>query len=235
MLTDTLRATRAIVDFELRTIVRSPSTWIGALLFLALLALGHTLYWSALPPRPDHDRFFGYAYLLAMLASLHLGLATDRQSHFDRVLVGNLTHPAPFLVGKLAARVVYLLAFAVYALVISFALSAGEWSYALWYSLNLTLLAWFFLPALLLTELAVDTRYPVPVVLFAFFVLAVAADRLFGVEALTRFLGFTQRRLDFGSLWPLAGRALLVPILLALLYPLCRWRLTRWPFSLGRT
>jgi hypothetical protein len=235
MLTDALRATRACAVFELRRIVRSRSTWIGALLFLALLALGHTLYWRAFPPRPDHDRLFGYAYLLAMLASLHLGLATDRQSHFDHFLVGNLIRPAPFLLGKLTATVVYLLAFALFALALSFALSAGEWRYALWYSLNLTLLAWFFVPALLLTELAVDTRFPVPVVLIAFFVLTIATDRLIGVEALARLLGFTQRRLDFGSLWQLSGRALLVPVLLALLYPVCRWRLTRWPRSLRRS
>lgn len=222
------RHTAAVATFELRRMGRSRSTILGILAFAALLAIGHWSYWKALPPRPEDDRLFGYAYVAAMILCLRFGLADDRATRFDRFLGDNLISPIRLLAGKLQAVAAFLLLFGAYAFTLALAFSTGEWVYAWWYVLRFTLTAWVFLPIVVLVEVAMDMRYPVAVVLTGFMILMVAADPLVGVETVTDALGLRAKRFQFGTLTPLTGRAILATGALVLLYPLCTWRMMGW-------
>lgn len=215
----------AVAVFELRQLVRARSTALGVASFFLLLALGHWAYWSARPPRPMDDRLFGYAYIAAMAFSLRLGLAADRERALDEYLVTNFVAPACYIGGKLLAAAAYLAAFGACAFAAALLLSAGEWTYALWYTLLFSLVAWVFLPAILLIELATDTRAPAAAAFVGFVVALVAVRQLYGAPVLVDALGLRVERFAFDTLAPLAARALAVPGILALLYPLCRWRL----------
>ena len=214
-----------VAVFELRRVLRSPATVVGIIGFTVLLAVGHWSYWSALPPRATDDRMFGWAYIVAMCAILRFGFAEDRELRFDEYLVSNLVSPLRYALGKLVAVVVVLLAFGAVAALLGFILGAADGRYAVWYATLFTLVAWVYLPAILLVELVVATRYPTAFVFITFVVCVVFARMFVGVDAITNALGFDVARFDYASLEPLAVRALVSPWLLILLYPLCRLRL----------
>lgn len=214
-----------VAAFELRRVMRSPATVVGMLIFVVLLAVGHWSYWSALPPRAAGDRMFSLAYIIAMCAILRFGLAEDRDLHFDEFLIVNLVSPLRYAIGKLMATVGVLLAFGVVAFLLGFILGAADWEYAIWYTTLLTLVAWVYLPAILLVELAVATRYPTAFV-FVIFVACLTVARLFvGTPTIVDALGLDLERFDYASLVPLTRRALISTWLLALLYPLFRLRI----------
>lgn len=215
----------AIARLELTRVVRSSSTLIALIGFTTLLAVGQWLHWQALPPRPDDDRLFGYAFLIAAMIGLRFGFSSDRRLGIERLLVGNLIRPIAFFAGRLAAVIVVLLTFTVFTTITAGLLSAGDWRYATWYSLILALTTWLFIPVMLLAELVMDTRYPGPAV-FIVFVVAVAITSItVGVQPLIDFLALDVLRLDYATLAPLAWRALLVSGVMVLIYPIWYWRL----------
>lgn len=223
-----IRQARAIAALELTRLVRTPATIIALVGFVAILLVGHWQHWRTLPPRPDDDRLFGYAFLIAAMVGLRFGFSHDRVRGSDRLLIGNLVEPAGFFLGKVAALVIALAALTIFAFVTGGLISVGDWGFALWYSALFTLVIWLFAPVLLLAELVLDTRYPGPAV-FVFFVLTVTvATFTIGVPRFVELMGFGVERFDFSTLAPLTWRAPIAAALLALLYPL--WRLR----TLGR-
>jgi hypothetical protein len=221
---ETFRQVRAVMALELARVARAPAT-IGALVvFTTLVALGQWLHWRTVPPRPEDDRLYGYAFLSAVMIGLRFGFSGDRSSGSDMLLIGNLIRPRAFFLGKLGALALVLLTFTAYAITAAGLLSAGDWSYALWYSILFALVVWLFIPATLLAELVMDTRYPGPAVFVAFVVAVTLASVTTGVQPLIEFLGFNTQRLTYASLAPLAWRALVAGGIMAVLYPIWRWR-----------
>ncbi|HEX7120260.1 MAG TPA: hypothetical protein VF212_15805 [Longimicrobiales bacterium] len=218
-------AVRAVAAFELRRLVRSPGAVLGAVLFLALLGIGHWSYWVALPPRPADDRLFGWAYILAMCGALRFGFGEDRDLALDEFLVQNLVTPACYALGKLTAVAVVITAFAAAAFACAFAMSAGDLTYAAWYTVLFTLVAWLFLPAVALVELVFVTRYPVAFVLVAFVAVLLVGGAVAGPRVVVAALGLDVERYAYATLLPLGGRVLVSVWSLLLLYPLCRLRL----------
>ncbi len=232
---DSIRQVHALASLELIRIARSPATIIALASFTILLAIGHWLHWRALPPRPDDDRLFGYAFLVAVMIGLRFGFASDRESGTEQLLIGNLIRPATYFFGKAAALLITLLAFMTYAGITSGLLSVGDWSYSLWYALLFALVIWLFTPLMLLFELALDTRYPGPAVFVTFVIMITIARFTIGIQPLIDLLAFDRARLDFAGLLPLAWRALIVAGVTGLLYPVWRWRMigrittSSWP------
>jgi hypothetical protein len=221
-----LRQIQAVTLLELARFARSRSTAIALGGFTALTALGQWLHWRTLPPRPDDDRLFGYAFLLAIMIGLRLGFSSDRRSGSSQLLIGNLVRPPNLFVGKFAALLVALLAFTGYTIIATGLLSAGDWSYALWYSLLFALVVWLFVPAMLLVELTMETRYPGPVVFVAFVAAITIASITKGAHPLIDLLGFNTTRLDYTSLTPLAWRSFSATGMVVILYPIWCWRTT---------
>lgn len=216
----------ALAAFELRRLARSPGALAGAAGFVLVLAVGHAVYWSALPPRPADDRMFGWAYLIGAFGLLRFGLAEDRELSFDECLVVNLTTPARYLAGKLLAVAAALVAYGAGAFLAASAFGAGDWRFAAWYAVLFTLVAWLFLPGLLLVELVAGTRYPAAALFVAFAAALAVARAVSSPMVVVEALGLDVERFDWSSLAPLAGRALVSSWLLVLLYPLSRLRLT---------
>lgn len=216
---------RAVIAFELRRRLREPATVIGLLVLFGILLVGHVEYWQALPPRPEEDRMFGYAFVGAMLAVLRFGLAEDRQLAFDEFLAGNLISPRRYLAAKLLTGIIVLLGVAATAFVLALALSGFEFTYAAWYTLLLTLAIWAFLPAVLVAEAVADTRFVAIVVFIIFFISIMVTESFYGAQNLIIWLGYDVERYAFKSLGGLALRALLATGLLLALAPLMQRRI----------
>ncbi|HEX7049691.1 MAG TPA: hypothetical protein VF188_05715 [Longimicrobiales bacterium] len=226
-----IERTVAVARFELRRLLRSRSTLIAIACFLMVLAAGHWSYWASMPPRAADDRLFGYAYIGAMILSLRLGLAADRDLGLDAFLVRNFVAPVEYLAGKVLAVAVQLVGFGVLAFVAALALSAGEWEYATWYVLLFTLVAWLFLPGVLLAELVVRTRYPVAAVVVGFVIALAIGEAFSDVLVWVSALGLDVERFAYATLEPLVWRCAGATLLLVLLYPLS---LLRLPGGVGR-
>jgi hypothetical protein len=216
---------RALVGVELRRIARAPGTAVGVVGFLVLLAVGHWSYWTTLPPRPEDDHLFVWAYIIAMCGMLRFGFAEDRELDLDEYLVTNLVSPLRYVLSKLLAVAAMLGVFGAGAFACAAAASAGDLQYAAWYTVLMTLVTWMSLPALLLIELAIDSRYPAIFVLMAFAATLVAGRLVFGSLVIVEALGLDIERYAYASLAPLAVRAAVAAWLLVVLYPLCRLRL----------
>lgn len=225
-----LAEVRALAVFELCRRARSRITLLAGLLFAIVLALGH---WVARGPDAggDPDRMFGYAYLLAALLTLRLGLAVDRESDFDEFLTANFISPVGYLTGKIVALAAFLLAFALYTFTIAIAMSLGDFRYAAWYTLLFTLMVWVFSPLVALVELGMTTRVPAMVVAIALVAsMMVLAGLGKNPEIVVQAFGLNVKRYEYGTLWPLVARsAFAVPAAYAALYALLRRRLCgRW-------
>lgn len=221
---NTLRQAVAVARLELVRARHTPATFVALLCFTAVLALGHWLYWRALPPRPEDDRLLVHAFILAATIGLRFGIASDRAQGSELFLVGNLVGPAAYFFGKLTALLASLLVLTVSALVTATILSAGDWNHALWYSLTSALAVCLFIPILLLVESVMETRFPGAAAFVLFVVITLTASITFGTKPLVEFLGLDMERLDYRSLLPLAGRAAAALGLTGLLYPIWRRR-----------
>ena len=220
-------AVTAIADFELRRRLRSRASLVGAIGFLLVLAAGHYLYWTAPPPRPEDSRLFGDAFALFIIAAAHLGISDDRMHGVDTFLVGNLVSPARYVAGKILGAFAFLVILTAGAAFVAAALSLGDIAYATWYPLQYALMAWMCVPLLLLVELVMETRNAGAVVLILFFTTLFTLVHFHGAVRVTTWFGLRTTPMEFGSLGPLAMRALGSSALLLLLYPVCRWRLGR--------
>lgn len=226
------RQVRALVALELRRTARARPTLAALLTLALLLAFGHWEYWSSPAPRPDGDRLFGYAYLLAAMLVLRPGFALDRTAALDEYLVANLTTPACYVTAKLLAAGTVILALGSCAFGLALALSAGDVLYAAWHTALFTLIAWLFLPGIVLVELGVETGFPAVIVAVLLVVALTVAGAVDGVEPALRTLGLRVRYGAFATLAPLTLRgALGVPALLLLIYPLLRRRVAARPPS----
>lgn len=224
---NTIRQAAAVTRLELFRTGRATVTHVALLCFIAVLAFGYLRYWRALPPRPDDDRLLAHAFVLAAVIGLRFGIGSDRALGSERLMVGNLVEPAAYFAGKLAALLASLLALTAFALITATILSAGDWNHALWYSLASALAVCLSLPILLLVETGMATRVPGAAAFVLFVAIALTSSITIGAQSLVTFLGLTMAPLDYGSLLPLAWRALAALGITGLLYPIWRWRANR--------
>jgi hypothetical protein len=214
---------RELAAFEMRRLLHDRLAWIGAAVFAAVLGLGAWQYWNALPPRPENSRLFSEAYILALVIAAHAGLARDRMARFDAYLCANFADPLEVYGSKVISTLVYLAGFAVFAFACALATSAGDVSYAAHYAGLFFLGAVLILPAVILAELALNTRHAIAVLVILFFATLVVYGRNHDVRALMQTLG-----LD-GSFHPVGAAVRTVAALAAVAacYPLFRLRLGR--------
>ena len=215
------RAYRHMLALELGRTLRDPLTIAGMFAFVLILLLGAYLHWRALPPRPQNGRLFGEAYLLAVMIAWHAGIARDRGSRFDVYLAANFVDARALYFAKVTAALVFVLVLSAFAFVVAAGTSAGDIGYAGHYAGLFLLASVVSLPALVLVELALNTRYPVPVLLLLFFALLAVYSRVADVRALLRSLGMD------GTLeaLPALVRCAAALALTAAIYPLFRLRL----------
>lgn len=219
-----LQQARTVTSLEMIRLARARATLFAIGAFITLLGLGQWLHLRALPPRSDTDRFFGYAFLAAIMIGLRFGFSTDRKQGTEQLLLGNLVRPAALYLGKVVAFTTSLLLFTSFAILCAGLITTGEWDFALWYSLLMVLAVWFFTPVLLLVELATVTRNPGLATFAAFVVLVLVGSFTMGPLEVQRLLGFDVQRFAFTTLHPLMLRTLLSTAALILLYPLWRHR-----------
>lgn len=210
-----------VFTFELRRALRDQLTWLAIAAFALLLAAGAWLHWQMLPPRPDGGRLFGEAYLLGLAILYHTGIARDRTHHFDRYLAANFVSPDVLYVGKVAATVLFVFGFAIVTFGLALITSLGDMAYAAHYSLLFLLASVLILPMLVLTELMVTTRFPVPLILIAFFAFLAVYGRTSDLQPLLDSLGFGGQI----ELWPALLRTTLAIAATLACYPLYRSKL----------
>lgn len=216
----------AFTCFELTRRVREPATWLAAAMLFGLLLLGHLEYWNALPPRPDDARMFGYAFIAAAVALVRFGFAEDRAAALDTYFCANLIAPGWYVAAKLLAGAVLVLGLGAASFILALALSGLELHYAAWYATLFTLIAWMLLPAVLLVEQVVETRFAALVVMLGFLITAMALEPFHGAAQVVEWAGLDVRRFEFATLGPLAARAGVATASLLLAAPLLAWRQT---------
>ena len=210
-----------LFSMELRRMLRDPMTAAGLFAFAVFLALGAWLYWRALPPRPQNGRLFGEAFLLGGIIAWHTGIARDRGDRFDSYLAANFFPPVALYLAKVAAAIAFLLAYASAAFLLAVATSAGDVGYAAHYAGLYALAFALALPGIVLIELALTTRYPVPILLLLFFAVLGIYSRIGDVQALIRLLGMDGTI----AAGPATARTAIALVLLGACYPLFRFRL----------
>ncbi len=212
---------RTAVRFELRRVLRDPYSWAGIAAFTAVLLIGSWLHWQSLPPRPQSSRLFGEAFILALVIGWHAGLARDRGSRFDAYLVANFVGADTLFVAKVCSALVYVSLLSGAGFLLALGASAGDLRYATLYTALFLLAALLMLPALIIIELLLNTRFPVPIVIMLFFAALAIYGRTSDVRALTRVLGMDGNL----ELWPAVFRSLAALAATAACYPLYRRRL----------
>ena len=216
-------STLQIARFELRRMLRDPYTWCGLVAFMLVAGAGAYFYWQSLPPRPTGSRLFNDGYMLALVFALHCGLARDRQYRFDRYLVANFASTPGFYFGHLLATVAFLVLLYAFGLAYGTVLALGDAGFALEYASRFFYYSLLMLPFVVLLELLLSTRLPVPVLLIVFVLAGLLYSRIGELNKLFGLLG-----MDDGV--PVAGaiaRAAAALLLAAALYPLFRKRLGR--------
>ena len=212
-----------IYGMELRRTLRDPLTWAGLFAFVIILLVGAWLYWRTLPPRPQNSRLFGEAFMLATIIAWHTGIARDRATRFDVYLAANLVEPSALYAAKVTAALTFLLMFGTLSFVVALAASAGDFGYAAHYTGLLLLASMLALPALVVIELALTTRYPMPILLLLLLAGLGVYSRMGDVQALMRWLGMSGEI----RVVPATLRTATALLLTALCYPLYRLRLGR--------
>ena len=209
-----------LAQIELERRARTPRTWIAGGIFVLILAWGAWTYSHALPPRPEDDRLFGYAYLIALVVALHLGIARDRRFRFDAFLTCNLLPVAASYSAKVVAGLMCTALASVAAFVIAAFTSFGDFEYAAWYAILFLLVTLLFMPWLVLIELLLDIEYPVAIVGLLFTAGISILNRAVGAKAVLHAFALDIARFDYGDLTRLAVRAAVAILLTFALLPL---------------
>jgi hypothetical protein len=210
-----------MLGIELRRTLHDRMTWIGVLGFTVILGVGAWLYWNALPPRPANGRLFGESYLLATMIAWHAGFARDRASKFDMYLAANFVHPAALFFAKVSAALAIVGGFSAIAFAFAVASSAGDIRYAAHYTLVFSFAAVLALPAIVLIELVLNTRNPVPILIILFFTSLALYSRFGDARAFIGTLGLDGSTQIPGT----AARCAIALALTAALYPLFKLRM----------
>jgi hypothetical protein len=211
-----------VARLELRRAARDAYTWIGVAAFLLIAGAGAYFYWRSVPPRPAGARLFNEAYLLALVAAYQCGFARDRMCGFDRYQVANFEQPAAFYAGHLLSAMVFLLSFALLSFGYALVLALGDAGFAAEHALRMFYISVIMLPFVVLLELALSSRMPVPILLIAFFLVVLVYSRMGDVNEFSATLGLAET-----SALGAVVRALLALLLSAAWYPLFLKRLGR--------
>ena len=217
----------ALAQWELTRRLRDRLTLVAAVIFAAVLIVGHVPAWRYGATAPEDGRLYPIAFFAAMLLTLRIGWAEDRAVRFDEYLVANFVSVREYFAAKLLASGAHVVAFTLFGFVVALVLSGGAAGWALWYASLYLLYVLLFLPLLVFVELVSTIRHPAAVAALLYFLTVLLAEPLVGADAFVRFIvGLPEVRLSFAELVPLAARVLLVtPLLLALLYPFVRRKL----------
>ncbi len=212
-----------IARFELRRMLRDPYTWCGLLAFMLVAGAGAYFYWQSLPPRPTGSRLFNDGYMLALVFAFHCGLARDRQCRFDRYMVANFASAPGFYFGHLLATVAFLGLLYAFALAYGTVLALGDVGFALEHASRFFYYSLLMLPFVVVLELLLSTRLPVPVLLITFVLAGLLYSRIGELNKLFHLLGMDSEVPLIGAL----VRAALALLVAAAMYPLFRKRLGR--------
>lgn len=161
----------------------------------------------------DAVELYGYLYVVALALVFRFDLAHDMDRGFADLLAPNLLSPGAFVGSRILAGLLGVLQFALPAVLLT-ALAPGlDLRFAAWCGALWTTTALLAAPAVLLAELWLRTRLPVLAVALLALILLLVGAGVGSPEAMGRLAGIRWVAYgSFGSLAPLAGRALLVGV-----------------------
>lgn len=213
-----------LMAFEFKRWLHDRTVIFAAALSLSLIILGAWQYHQALPPRPQDDRLFGYAYLLFAVLALHTGIARDRPDRFDAFLAGNLMPLRDVFVARILVLLLIIVAIGVSAMAIGLITSRGDVAFAIWYPLLFTSVFLVFLPVIVLAEVVFNTRYPVAIVMLLFMTSMTALRHLGKAQPFLKVLGLDVERFDYADLTGLLARSVVALVATFACLPLYSWR-----------
>lgn len=218
-----MRDSRALIRFTLRRYVHDRLTWLGLLVFVLVAALGAAQYWRSLPPRPEGGRLLIEAYLAGLSLAFHLGIARDRITRFDSFLISNFVSVRDLYLANVASGLLVLATAVIIGFVLALTLSLGDVQYAVKYASLLLMWSILLVPLIALTELAFNSRYSLPLLLFMLFVTTVVYHSVADVRPISRFLGLGT---DVTAA-AIAIRCVAGVLLAAVIFPVYQLRMAR--------
>lgn len=210
-----------LLRLGLSRLLHDRMTWVGVFAFAVIFAIGSWLYWQSLPPRAQGSRLFGEAYLFAVVLAFHVDIARNRAADFDTFLVANFTRPIELYFAKIVVALAFLLGLATVAFLLAAILSGGSLSFAAHYTTLFLLASVVMLPAVVVVELILTTRYPVAILIIAFFAFLAVYSRGNDVRHLLAVLGMNGEM----AAGPAFLRTLIALAATAACYPLYRMKL----------
>lgn len=217
---------RALAADALRRRLQGRMACLAGLFFVLVLIAGHAPGWRYGEIAAEGDRWFGFGYIAAAAMVVRLGWADDRVRGFDEYLTVNFVHARDYLGAKLLALLGTIAAAGAFGFLAALAISGGDPVYAGWYAAAYSIEAALLVPLIVGIECASDVTVPAPAAILVFFVAALIAEPLVGIERLMTWIGLPDRPYDPAQLARFAGRVLIIDVMaLALLYPACARRL----------
>lgn len=213
----------AVLRFSLRQYLHDRLTWLGLTVFVVVAGYGAADHWRSLPPRPPGGRLIVEAYLSGLSLALHIGLARDRMTRFDAFMASNFTNARNLYFTSLASGMILLTVAGMITFLVAITLSLGDIQYSVKYASLMWMLSMMLLPLVVLAELAFNSRYSLPVILFMLIVASALYYPVGDVRSATRLLGLHGELTATG----VAVRVCVGVVFAATLFPVYQLRLGR--------
>lgn len=202
-----IRRVLALARHSVHTNLRTPFTWTGAALLVAVSLLGPVISlrnhgtWSFDP------EMLGTGFAFGALFVVRSGLVEQRTGGLQDFLRVNFITPSQHVLAAVLSLTATWLLYSAWAFAVALALSAGDAGLAAWTVWLLALTLGMLLPYALMVECASDLRTPLFVPGFIYFAGLFILAAALGYQRMAELLGLNADRAWPASSLPLAARA----------------------------
>ena len=201
------RRVLALARHSVDTNLRTPFTWTGAALLLAVALLGPLIALRNHGTWTFDPEMLGTGFAFGALFVVRSGIVEQRMGGLQDFLRVNFISPSEHVLAAVLSLSVIWLLYSAYAFAVGLALSGGDVGLAAWTVWLLALTLGMLLPFALMVECASDLRTPLFVPGFIYFAGLFALAAALGYQRMAVLLGLNADRAWPPSSLPLATRA----------------------------
>ena len=201
------RRALAVVRHSVHTNLRTPFTWTGAGLLLAVSLLGPVISLRNHGTWALDPEMLGTGFAFGALFVVRSGIVEQRTGGLQDYLRVNFISPSEHVLAAVLSILTAWLGYSAYAFAVGVALSGGDIGLAAWTVWLLALTLGMLLPFALMVECASDLRTPLFVPGFVYFAGLFALAAALGYQRMAGLLGLNADRAWPPSSLPLALRA----------------------------
>ena len=201
-----IRRVLALARHSVHTNLRTPFTWAGAALLIAVSLLGPVIALRNHGGWAFDPEMLGTGFAFGALFVVRSGLVEQRMGGLQDFLRVNYLTPSEHVLAAVLSLTATWLLYTAFALAVALVLS-GDAAWAAWTVWLLALTLAMLLPFALMVECASDLRTPLFVPGFIYFAALFALAAALGYQRMAALLGLNADRAWPASSLPLAARA----------------------------